>query len=66
MATLPKHDPSPMFVAACNQWAQDVLVGRVYPTPAQILALRSAVAAVARKCRASDISYDESGFLESK
>ena len=66
MALLPKNDPSPMFVAYTNQWAEDVLAGRVSPTPAQILALRHAVAAVARKCRAADWSYDSDGFIESK
>lgn len=64
MALLPKNDPSPMFVAYTNQWAEDVLAGRVYPSPAQICALRHAVAAVARKCRASDTTYDESGFIK--
>lgn len=64
----PKTTPdlSPVFATTCNQWASQVIQGLTRPTPVQILALRSAVAAVARRARAEDISYDQDGFAQNR
>lgn len=64
MAAKPSPDFAPAFASVVSQYADDVMAGLIHPSPAHICALRKAVAAVARRARAADCTYDESGFLQ--